>query len=157
MNEQNVVLESSARALGRLASGLMLVSCGTKETPQGFVASWIQQAAFSPLRITMAIGRERTALGILSRPEAPFSVSILDKDSSHLMKSFFKPDPFAAVRWEFQDPFIFLPEALAVIYCRTVKTMEAGDHEIILADVVNGNILRDGTPLTHTRGTALNY
>jgi len=151
-------LDNAAKALGRLPSGLAIACTGTKSAPLGFLASWIQQASFNPLRITLAVAKDRAVNATLSQPGQAFSIQILDKDGSHLMKPFFgKTPPFEHLNWEWADPIIVLPEALAYLHCQVVSKIDAGDHDLILANVVNGKLLKEGAPLTHTRGTALNY
>lgn len=49
-----------AKALARLSSGLYLVTAGTESTAKGaMVASWVAQASFEPLGLSIAVAKDR--------------------------------------------------------------------------------------------------
>ncbi len=49
-----------AKALARLSSGLYVVTAGTEGTAKGaMVASWVAQASFEPLGLSIAVAKDR--------------------------------------------------------------------------------------------------
>lgn len=44
--------------------------------------------------------------------------------------------------------FYYLKEALAIIECKVIDTMEGGDHKLFLCEVLSQRNIRDGKPLT---------
>lgn len=49
-----------AKALARLSSGLYVVTAGTEGTAKGaMVASWVSQASFEPLGLSIAVAKDR--------------------------------------------------------------------------------------------------
>jgi flavin reductase (DIM6/NTAB) family NADH-FMN oxidoreductase RutF len=151
-----------ARALGRLPSGLYICTTELDGRPVGFLCSFVQQASLSPPMVTVAIGRDRPILGGLRRGGA-FGLSVLDESSRRSMSAFARrlPDgesPFDRVAWTRTPTGVpVLTEALAWLECRTVGDQPAGDHVLLIAEVVAGELLRDGEPLTHLRRDGLGY
>ena len=57
--------EGISRALGRVPSGLFIVTAGTGESATGFLASWVQQSSFEPPMVSVGIKKERPVLGVI--------------------------------------------------------------------------------------------
>ncbi len=147
-----------ARALGRVPSGLYIVSCALDGRPAGFLASFLVQCGFEPPTIVVALAQGRPHLEAL-RSGTPFGVSILDAASRGLMAPFLKSDdPFdglAAARGP--GGSLHLVEALAWLECRARTTCDAGDHVLVVATVEAGGLLREADPLCHLRKNGLSY
>jgi flavin reductase (DIM6/NTAB) family NADH-FMN oxidoreductase RutF len=55
-----------AKALARLSSGLYVVTAGTENHARGaMVASWVAQASFEPLGLTIAVAKDRAIESLL--------------------------------------------------------------------------------------------
>src|SRR5215475_13297409 len=51
-----------------------------------------------------------------------------------------------------------LSDALAWLECRVTSTCDfGGDHELIIAQIVAGEILKEGKPFMHVRGNGFHY
>lgn len=50
---------NTAKALGKLSSGLYLVTAAHDDAKSAMIASWVQQASFQPLGLTVAIAKDR--------------------------------------------------------------------------------------------------
>src|SRR3954463_6664775 len=83
------VQKSLAAALGRIPSGLFILTVrrGTDET--GMLASWVQQCSFEPPRVSVAVNKERYVLDWL-KEGTPFTVNVLAEGQSHFLKHFGK-------------------------------------------------------------------
>jgi len=153
--------ESIGVALGRLPSALIICSCGTGERPWPFVASWVQQAAMEPAMISIAIQRGRQALSRIGADGGRFTLSILPEDGRQLMKPFFSVDtdnPFAdLVTCEAPFGGSYLQDAVAWLECREFSRADAGDHYLIVAEVLAGGILQDKAPAIHLRPSGFQY
>jgi flavin reductase (DIM6/NTAB) family NADH-FMN oxidoreductase RutF len=155
--------EDIGKALGKLASGVFVASCGTADQSITFIASWVQQAAFEPPSLTIAVQFERPALDALARCEGRFTLSILPEKRHDLMKPFFgEPDPekpFGDLETAV-DPFggRYITEGLGWLACKETNRMQVGDHYVIGAEVVDGALLsEDGGPMVHVRKTGFSY
>ena len=157
----NVARENLGAALGRLPSTLIICSCGKGERPLPFVASWVQQAAMEPAMISIAIKGDRDALSRIQEDDGCFTLSILPEDGKHLMKHFFSVDanlPFGDLATgKAPGGGSYLEDALAWLECTEVTRAQAGDHQVIIAEVTAGAILQDKTPVIHLRPSGFSY
>jgi flavin reductase (DIM6/NTAB) family NADH-FMN oxidoreductase RutF len=152
------------RALGKIPSGVYIL---TARSPDGdataMLASWVQQAAFVPLCVSVAMAKDRPAYEVVKRAGL-FVLSVLPKDDAILMKRYargVKPgeDPFAGVNTNTTPTGqTYLADALAWIECRLGRTLAFdGDHDILIGQVTAAQVIKEGQPFTHVRGSAYHY
>jgi flavin reductase (DIM6/NTAB) family NADH-FMN oxidoreductase RutF len=151
-----------SRALGRIPSGLYVVTTVADGAPLGFLGSFVQQVGFEPPTLVVAVGRERPHLEAI-RSFGWFALSVLDPASKGLMAPFFRSLPPG------QSPFddvatattpeglATLADALAWIECRVLGEHPAGDHVVVFGEAVRGQMTRDGEPLVHLRRNGFSY
>lgn len=126
------------------------------------LASWIQQCSFSPPQITLTIQKERYLVDWLA-VDATFAVNVLDDSQTDMIIHFgrgFAPDARAFENLAIQrsaNQNVVLREALAYLECKVKQTVEAGDHHLILAEVIDGELLGEGHPMIHVRKNGLHY
>ena len=77
------------KALGRIPSGLFVVTAKYKDKEDAVLASWVNQCSFDPPAVTVALGVTRQAR-LLIEASQTFVVNVLGKDSNDLMKHFFQ-------------------------------------------------------------------
>lgn len=151
-----------ARALGRIPSGLYVVTTMRGAEPVGFVGSFVMQMGFEPPTVCVAVGHTRPFLADL-RESGHFALSILDKQASGAMAPFFKKlpegeSPFDHVRVLSISPGApILADALAWVRCRVSGEHPTGDHVAVFGEVVDGAILREGESTVHMRKNGLGY
>ncbi len=151
-----------AQALGRLPTGLYIVTTLDGGRPVGFVGSFVMQVGLQPPMVTVAVGKERGPLAAL-RANGRFAVSILDRASESVMGRFFRKyepgaGPFEGLALESSSAGLPLPaEALAWFECEIRGEFDGGDHVIVFGEVVDGAQRRDGEPSIHLRKNGLGY
>ena len=77
------------KALGRVPSGLFVVTTKFQDKEDAVLASWVNQCSFDPPGITVSLGKIRNARLLIEASQA-FIINILGKESNLLMKHFFK-------------------------------------------------------------------
>ena len=77
------------KALGRVPSGLFIVTAKFQDKEDAVLASWINQCSFDPPEVTVSLGQMRNARLLIESSQA-FIVNVLGKKSNDLMKHFFK-------------------------------------------------------------------
>jgi flavin reductase (DIM6/NTAB) family NADH-FMN oxidoreductase RutF len=154
--------ESLAAALGRIPSGLFILTARRGEAETGMLASWVQQCSFEPPLITVAVNNQRSLLDWLA-PESAFVVNIIPDGGKSLVAHFgkgFAPEEPAFTGLELQrqahSPPILLA-AHAYLLCRVEQRIPAGDHTLVIARVETGAILHEGQPTVHIRKNGLRY
>lgn len=156
--------EAIAPALGKLVSGLYIISLKNGDQEAGFLASWVQQAGFEPPMITVAFNKQRKAHFDLLTQSGRLVVNIMAKENGKTMSRFFKPAPETGSIFDELETFTkqtgipILKDSLGYLECQYKTEMESGDHIIVLLEVVNGGI-NDAqlAPSTHIRPDGFKY
>jgi len=154
--------KQQAAALGRIPSGLFVLTLQRGEAETGMLASWVQQCSFSPPAISVAIKPARDIARLLTSG-SDFTLNILDDTQTDMIVHFGRGFAFdqpafeglSVTRGESNGPI--LQEALAFLTCRVIGRHGAGDHDLFVAEVVDGRILTEGHPMVHTRKSGAHY
>jgi len=151
-----------ASVLGRLPSGLFVLTArrGTGET--GMLASWIMQAGFDPPMITVALHKDRLLARWLSMG-TPFVVNLLADDQRRLVAHFGRGfedgesafDGLKVIR----SPAgaAVLEGTIGYLECEPIGHIDSTDHRIFLARVISGNLSDGERPMVHIRKNGLKY
>jgi flavin reductase (DIM6/NTAB) family NADH-FMN oxidoreductase RutF len=149
-------------ALGRVPSGLFILTVRHGEQETGVLTSWVQQCSFHPPQLTLALKSGRDVWSWLAQG-AVFTLNVLDDTQtdmiSHFGRGFALGEPaFEGLEVERPDgvPPV-LSEALAYLVCRVVATQPAGDHDLLIGRVDAGRVLSDGLPMVHHRKSGSHY
>jgi flavin reductase (DIM6/NTAB) family NADH-FMN oxidoreductase RutF len=151
-----------AGALGRIPSGLFVVTVRRGESETGMLASWVQQCSFEPPQLSLALRRDRDVNAWLA-PGAAFTINILESGQTDMIAHFgrgFAPGEPAFTGLEVERPDgapPVLAEALAYLECRLVERHPAGDHDLCIGRVVAGRVLGEGQPMVHVRKSGFHY
>ncbi|TDJ61113.1 MAG: flavin reductase [Nitrospina sp.] len=150
------------KALGRLPSGLFIVTARYEDKEDAVLASWVNQCSFEPPAVTIMLATLRPARLLVEASNA-FTLNILGKDSKDLLKHFFKaPEPgvsiFKGLKVSSGHHGIkILDDAVACLECEVAEQVPVGDHVLYIGEIVNGKILAGGEPYTHVRDNGFNY
>jgi flavin reductase (DIM6/NTAB) family NADH-FMN oxidoreductase RutF len=151
-----------AAALGRIPSGLFVLTARKGATETGMLASWVQQCSFEPPQISVALKADRDVARWLV-PGAGFTVNILDDTQTDMIVHFgkgFKLDEPAFTDLEIdhlEESGPVLREALAFLECRVAGRCSGGDHDLVIGRVVRGQLLDEGQPMVHVRKSGMHY
>ena len=151
-----------ALALGRIPTGLYLVTTQGPSGPQGFIGSFVMQMGFTPPVVCVGVGKERGPLAAM-RQHGTFALSILDAQSQGVMGAFFKKyeqgqGPFDAVAHSpAPGGSPVLDEALAWLDCKLTGEHELADHIVVFGEVQAGSLQHPGDPSIHLRKDGLGY
>jgi flavin reductase (DIM6/NTAB) family NADH-FMN oxidoreductase RutF len=152
----------AARGLGRVVSGLFVLTTGEGEGATGMLASFVQQAGFEPPAVTVAVAKGRGILDELRRC-GRFCISILHDQSMGLLAHFargFEPGQpaFENVSTAVATNGVpYLTDAHAYIACEVIGEADWTDHVVFCGAVVGGDRSDDDQPLTHVRKDGLKY
>jgi flavin reductase (DIM6/NTAB) family NADH-FMN oxidoreductase RutF len=151
-----------ASALGRIPSGLFIVTTLKDGQPLGFVGSLVAQVGLEPPRICVAVGKDRAHLAGM-RETGHFTISILDGESSGVMGAFFKPAPEGQTHYDALETITApsgvpaLSSTLAWLDCKVSGEHDGGDHIVVFGEVTAGEQSREGDPSVHLRKNGLSY
>ena len=149
--------------VGKIPSGLFIITATDGENRDGFLGSWVQQASFIPLLISMAVKSERPALEML-RKTGRFCVNVVGHQNNGLLKPFWgklKPgdSPLDSVSLALSERGNWiLTDALAALECETRDIATPGDHAVVFGEVVETRLLNpEDKPMIHVRKTGAAY
>ncbi|VTS01043.1 flavin reductase family protein [Tuwongella immobilis] len=150
-------------ALGRIPSGLSIITARHGDATTGMLASWVQQCSFEPPMVSFAI-RQGRPVGEWLQVGAAFTINLLADDQKKLIGHFGKG--FALDQPAFEGLNIrtegnsapILNDSLAYLLCRVTGRVLTGDHELILGSVHGGALqMADAKPMVHVRKSGLHY
>ncbi|MEE9296162.1 MAG: flavin reductase family protein [Phycisphaerae bacterium] len=154
-------IESVAKAVGKIPSGLAVLTAVYGERATAMLASWIQQASFEPLMVTVCVKRGRPIESLLD-DSGRFVLNILGGEPKTLLKHFARgfaadADAFAGLDVTNSEYGVMLNDAVARIECAVVGKVSAGDHFVYLGEARGGSADQAAQPHVHIRKTAAGY
>ncbi|MEL4898206.1 diflavin flavoprotein [Crocosphaera sp. Alani8] len=146
------------KAIGRISSGLYILTATKGELKGAMLASWVTQASFEPPGFTVAVAKDR-AIESLMQVGDSFVLNILEEGNyQSLMKHFLKRFRPGADRFEgvnvqtANNGSPILVDALAYLECEVVTRMECSDHWIVYSKITNGRVSNpDALTAVHRR------
>lgn len=158
-------MHSVAAAVGHIPSGLFIVTVQDPKTSiiDGYLASWVQQASFEPLIISLAIKPGRPAYELIKAGNN-FAINIIGEHDKSYLKHFWKgydpnSNPFDDIPYEIgANGGVLLKQAKSAIECQMTSSFQPGDHDIVYAKVLASYIHEsEARPLVHIRKSGENY
>ena len=152
------------KALGRISGGLYIITAQKGDVSGAMLASWVTQASFKPLGLTIAVAKDR-AIESMMHAGDKFVLNVLEEGNYQtLMRHFLKrfqpgADRFAGVKTQpATNGSPILTDSLAYMECEVVSRMELSDHHIVYATVDNGRVSNpDALPAVHHRKVGNHY
>jgi flavorubredoxin/flavin reductase (DIM6/NTAB) family NADH-FMN oxidoreductase RutF len=152
------------RALGRISSGLYLITAKKGEVSGAMLASWVTQASLEPMGVAIAVAKDR-AIESLMHPGDRFVLNVLEEGNYQgLMKHFLKrfapgADRFAGIKtYQASNGSPILADALVYLECEVISRLECSDHWIIYSSIQAGRVAKmDGSTAVHHRKVGNHY
>jgi flavin reductase (DIM6/NTAB) family NADH-FMN oxidoreductase RutF len=138
--------------MGRFATGVTVLSLNVDGELRGVTANAVSSLSLDPMLLLACIDRKSSSHALFERAEA-FAVNILESGQRHLSSLFSKhgshDEPMAGAPHRLgvlRTPLI--EGSLAYAECRIRERIPAGDHTIVIGEVVDMAIERpEGEPL----------
>lgn len=151
-----------ARALGKVPSGLFILTTGEGESLTGSLVSLVQQVGFAPLTVSVAIARGRPIEAVL-RKHGRFCLAVIGESSRSLLAHFargFAPGerPFDGIDTASSEVDVPYPKAASAhLACKIIGEATWTDHVLFCGEVVGGSLNGDERPLVHLRKDGRSY
>jgi len=139
-------------ALRMISYGLYVVTSASPIERGAFLCNWLTQCSFEPPLIVMSVENQAQSLKVI-REAGRFVVNVLESGQSELAGWFGRHS--ASVGDKLAKRVLMasgsgqpvLPECLAWFECTFNAQMPAGDHVLIVGEVVDARLVRDGKPM----------
>ncbi len=158
--------ENLSLALGRIPSGLFIVTFYNQELnqPDGMLMSWIQQCAFTPPMVSIAMKKERKSFDLIKKANN-FVVNIMGKQNAKIIGSFYKgtgASKFEGLETQKSENsnILILKDAVSFLECKVSQSLELeSDHNIIFGEVLHGKLLNSdqNESSVHLRKNGFDY
>ncbi len=152
------------KALGRISGGLYIITARKGDFSSAMLASWVTQASFEPLGLTIAVSNDR-AIDSLMQVGDKFVLNMLEEGNYQtLMRHFLKrfapgADRFEGVKTQAaENGSPILQDALAYVECEVASRLACGDHHVVYATVDSGRVAKvEGLTAVHHRRVGNHY
>jgi flavin reductase (DIM6/NTAB) family NADH-FMN oxidoreductase RutF len=141
------------RAFSMFPSGVTGVCALVDGTPVGMAASSFTSVSLQPPLVSVCIDRKSTTWPLLARA-ARLGVSVLSSEHAELARALSARDRdrFAGAGWHTNDDgALFLLGATLWLDCAVSEAITAGDHFIVLLEVLETRLFPDLSPLIFHR------
>jgi flavin reductase (DIM6/NTAB) family NADH-FMN oxidoreductase RutF len=152
---RNVGPDHFRSVMGRLATGVTVVTATSPEGPVGMTANAVCSLSLDPLLLLVCFDNEARTLPVV-RDVGRFGVNVLRADQEALARLFASKRPesekFAGVPHTVHDGIPVIEGALAWVGCRLERVIPGGDHTIGIG-AVEAAEAGHGDPLLWFRGS----
>ncbi len=153
--------------MAQMPYGMYIVGSRGRDEANGMMADWVMQVSFEPRMVAVSFENDAHTLENI-RANSYFTVNLLsqDKESMDLAAKFAQPYFGSKVKGRAGDSLSVhhklegihysesaygcpvLDLAMAWFECRASMFVPAGDHTIVVGQVLDGQLERDAEPLT---------
>lgn len=151
--------EAVGHAMGRMPSGLFVLTAAQDDKRMGIIVSFVQQACLNPPMVTVAIAKGRPIMPLISESRQ-FGLCQLAQNDRLMVKKFAAFNDAAVI----EDPFLgfelmtgvlpklpILANTMSYLECELVSHMDIeGDHDLFVG-AVRGGDLRQAKDQPHIR------
>ncbi len=140
--------------MGNYPTGVTIVTTTDEEgTPVGLTVNSFASVSLDPLLILWSIDHKVSSLEIFKRTEK-FAVHVLAAEQQDLCLLFASKgtDRFSQCTWKMSKHHLpIISDTFAVLQCKTFKRVEAGDHTILIGEVLEIEREKENPMLYHRR------
>ncbi|MFJ5623015.1 flavin reductase family protein [Peribacillus loiseleuriae] len=141
-------------AMGNYPTGVTIVTATTTNNePVGLTVNSFASVSLDPTLVLWSIDHKVSSIKAFTEG-GKFAIHILAGEQQELCKTFASKnvDRFSQCEWEFSaNQLPIIQGAFAVLECKTFKTVEAGDHTILIGEVTDIQIEKKNPMLYHRR------
>lgn len=146
--------EKLPELLKHINTGVYVIGVSNGEQHHAFTAAWVMQVSFNPLLLAISINPHNYSYKLL-QAGGICSVNVLSQQQKAIAAHFGRndlADKMAGFIWQ-QDctGAPILADALAYFDCRVSHYADAGDHKIVICEVLSANKLSEGKTLLYAQ------
>jgi flavin reductase (DIM6/NTAB) family NADH-FMN oxidoreductase RutF len=144
---------SFRQTLGRFLSGVTVVSTVDPETgvAHGMTASAFLSVSLDPPLVLVSLDRRSRLLDVMRRAQR-CGISILDEHQEAVARHFAGSPQDLPPRLCRRSGAVVLDDSLAYVVIDKCDLRAAGDHELLLGEIVELGFKEEGTPLAYFGG-----
>lgn len=143
--------------IGHFATGVTIVTTAAGDELQGMTANAVASLSLDPVMVLVCVEKNSYTHRVIEQGRV-FAVNILgehQEDVSRLFAKHAEPELLSLRGVAFRRATSGVPileDCLAYLECRVASIHSGGDHSLVLGEVVELGIVREGAPLLFYRG-----
>lgn len=140
--------------LGRFTTGVVLVTASTESGRAGLTVNSFTSVSLRPPLVALCAAYTSLTWPAI-RAAGAFGVSILGDQHEQLCRTFSErgADRFTGQDWSLTPAGHPVPaDCLGWLDCRIARVHSTGDHELVIAEAIDGAVTGDGRPLVFQAG-----
>ncbi len=153
--------ETRKKILRKIPYGLYILGLRQGDQYHGMVGSWISQCSFEPPLLMLGMKKGSYSHSMID--QNPFlSINFPKKDQKKLVESFFRPyevkdGKFGEVPFRLgKNGVPILEDTLGHLECKVQQVIPGGDHDILIAEVIESE-MRDDIDMLTMKDTGWHY
>jgi flavin reductase (DIM6/NTAB) family NADH-FMN oxidoreductase RutF len=142
--------------LQKVPYGLYICTSKDGDDTSSMLCNWVAQASFEPPMVTLSAQNDSHSYAVISKTKA-FCLNLLPQGARDTASHFAQHhdqvgDKFEDREYDLSEELGLpvIPEAVGYLEMRVVGTLEGGDHNVILGEVVGAQVLNDGDLFTQS-------
>lgn len=145
-------MEGIENALKQLTQGVYVVAVAEGEKTNAFTAAWVMQVSFSPVLLAISINPEHYSYQLLKKGKV-CSVNVLSQQQTSMAEHFGQSgikDKMSLGTWAAAlTGAPVLQESLAYFDCKVSHEVSAGDHQLVVCEVLEARQLNVGVAMSY--------
>lgn len=145
--------EVRKKLLRKIPYGLYILGLREGDQFHGMVGSWLSQCSFEPPLLMLGIKKGSYSHAMMDH-NPYFSINFPNKDQKKLVERFFRPyevkdNQFGEIPFrlgKYGAPL--LDDTLGSLECKIQQVVSGGDHDVVIAEILESEIREDVDPLT---------
>jgi len=147
-------LEAKKTLLRKMPHGMYVIGVKNGEELNAFTGTWMTQVSFAPPLLALGVKRASRSFEMIKQGGV-FTVNFLGKEQQAVAEHFVKParvvgdklGPVGYTTGKTGAPL--LEESLGFVECEVREIAnERGDHAVVIGEVIDAGVRRDGPVLT---------
>lgn len=147
--------QAKKTVLRQFTYGLYAISAGHDGDRGVFTANWLSQVSFDPPLVALSVEKASSTLPLI-RASGRFAISPLKDGQKSLAGDLGRPrvragDKFAVYDLASHESPAGVPilnDTLGYVTCKVLNEVDAGDSVVVIAEVVEAQVLAEADPLT---------
>lgn len=146
-------MQDIENVLQHISQGVYVVGVADGEKNNAFTAAWVMQVSFSPVLLAISINPEHYSYQLLKKGGV-CSVNVLSQEQTHIAAHFGQSgikDKMAMGTWAAAlTGAPVLRESLAYFDCKVSHEVSAGDHQLVICEVLEARTLNVGAAMLYS-------
>ena len=147
-------MKQIVKALKQLNSGVVLVAVASEtHKANAFTAAWVMQVSFNPVLLAISINPEHISYDIFKEGRR-CTVNILEQSQMDFAAHYGQSgvvDKMSLGTWVASSGGVpILQEALVSFECKWLNEVAAGDHQVVICEVVASKIFNEGVAMLYS-------